>query len=642
MARKAAPAELPEVPVRGRKTTASRATPKVVPKTEPDLLILASKASGKKAHSEFAVDRLTGVEKSFKEKLSPQEKKGIAGRIVQPPYDLAGLALLVKSNTWNYACINAKVNNLLGSGWHLVATKEHTDEVDKLTEEKDALEDKTEKGEELLPEEKKRLKEVTRILDGYAGIEAEIKSLFEDPNPEMEMWEISQNAFIDREGIGQGFIEVAVNGLTGKPDHLFHVPAKTMYALDKKGPPGWAQFGTEETEEIQTRFFKLWGDWGIYDRDTGELYGRFVTNEKGELVRSGEMVQLEWLDSKKTLPLEKWANAVLPFKRYDPSSIFYGLPNGIPALPAMAGKQAADNYNWAEFDNLGMAHWAVLVEGATLGEEAEKVIETFFEEDLAQNPHGVLLLKLPPQKRNPMTGEPTGDKPVITFKPLDAGPHEGHFGEYRKDLRDEVLAAHNVPPHLVSIIESGNIGGGQGTAQMQNFVKSVIMPMKTLNEGRINRIIKQGFGVSWLTFTFNTSDLTAELDVSKIAQAYSQIHAMTINEARVKAGLEPVEGGDRLFIMIPGIGMVFVDELEELSSLLAPGQTPTEGTPEETPPEEVPEEEPTEEPEGEEPQEQQGQPLRLLESIVRQAAQEVGNAALLKVPPLVKKRRIKK
>lgn len=555
------------------------------PSSSPEPTVTVVRA-GKSRHSRFASSPAKEMRQQVSQKI--EKDKGGLNDVAPPPTDLLELGQLMLKNTWNSSCIHAKVGNLIGDGWRLSPTKKHVDEIKEL----EARQKELEGSEERTPEEEQELRDVLAILARYQDIEEEITKFFKKPNRKMTCTGIAKNAFTDCEGIGQGFWEVSVNGFTAKPDHFFHVPAVTMKKL--RVQEGWVQTRIDGSKV----FLKEWGDWGIYDKNTGKKHGAFVTNEEGEVIRGAQdMAPIIWEEGQEPLPLEKWANAVVVFQKYNPMDPWYGLPDGFPAVSAMAGKTAADEFNWQEFANLGMARWAMVVSGAPLTADARKEVETFFEEDLNENAHGVILIHIPKPPPSPVAGAPAPEPTTVTFTKLDTEQHEGHFQDYRHDLRDEVLAAHNVPPALVSIIETGNIGGGQGTTQMANFVKNVINPIKTEREYQINRLIEEGFQVAWLVFSFNTSDLTGELDQARISQIYGDVYAMTINEMRKRAGLDPVNGGDRIFLVIPGIGLIFVDDLDEMESMFLPGgQTPSvapTGEPS------APEEDPVPEPEPE-------------------------------------------
>jgi len=531
---------------------------------EKDRTIANFARSSLKTSQLGASEKQKEIERKVKDKLLQQgDDTNPLNDTIEPPFNLDGLAQLTIKNTWNHACIKAKVSNLIGSGWRLTPSKEHVDRMKDLENRIKELEAQLEADPTEDPAILSELLELRSEKEEYDSITEKIRKLFHKPNNRMTIVEISENAFIDREGIGQGFWEISVNALTAEPDHIYHLRAASMLRLAKLS--GWVQILADGSRI----FYKEWGDWNIYDKYTGKQYGYFVTDDDGVPVRNNGLAQIVWLEEE--LPIEKWANAVIVFYKYNPMNQYYGLPDGIPALPAMAGKEAADEFNYAEFDNYGMARWAVIIRGSQLSKEARREIETFFEEDMNENAHGVLLVTIPPPPIPPIPSASSPPETTVEFQPLDVQQHEAHFQEYRHDLRDEVLAAHNVPPHLVSIIETGNIGGGQGVAQMQNFVKNVITPMKTKVEYQINSLIEVGFGIDWLKFTFNTSDLTAELDVAKISQIYSNVYAMTINEMRDRAGLDPVNGGDRIFLVIPGIGLIFVDDLDKMGSVFLAG-----------------------------------------------------------------------
>ncbi|HQG60378.1 MAG TPA: phage portal protein, partial [Caldisericia bacterium] len=117
--------------------------------------------------------------------------------------------------------------------------------------------------------------------------------------------------------------------------------------------------------------------------------------------------------------------------------------------------------------------------------------------------------------------------------------------DYRKMNRDLMVVAHGVPPHLLGIIESGNLGGGTGQSQLQNFKNLVIAPRQRFLEERINRtIIREGLGISGWRFRFNEMDAEDELCRAQTDKILIDSGMISADEARARMGLpaREVEG----------------------------------------------------------------------------------------------------
>jgi len=90
------------------------------------------------------------------------------------------------------------------------------------------------------------------------------------------------------------------------------------------------------------------------------------------------------------------------------------------------------------------------------------------------------------------------------------------FLELRVFTRDEVLAVYGVPPSMVSIIETGNIGSGTGDTQRQNFYEELVGPFQRRVAERLTKaVIREGFGFHDWAFEFNarTIDEKAQAEI---------------------------------------------------------------------------------------------------------------------------------
>jgi HK97 family phage portal protein len=112
-------------------------------------------------------------------------------------------------------------------------------------------------------------------------------------------------------------------------------------------------------------------------------------------------------------------------------------------------------------------------------------------------------------------------------------------------MRTEILAAYGVPPALVGVIESGNIGGGSGEDQEKSFQYNTVDPYKQIYLEKFNfRIPKKAFGITDYLVSVRSADYRNDLDIVKVQDTQIRNGSQTINEARLERGRSPVEGGD--------------------------------------------------------------------------------------------------
>jgi HK97 family phage portal protein len=117
--------------------------------------------------------------------------------------------------------------------------------------------------------------------------------------------------------------------------------------------------------------------------------------------------------------------------------------------------------------------------------------------------------------------------------------------EVRKFLRDEMMAVYGVPPSKISIIESGNIGGGTGKSQDDTFNKETIYPLQNKISAKINlQLIRLLFGIEDYRLQFVRQNEEDELQKAKVRQIYLQNGVLSINEVRTTIGYEALTHND--------------------------------------------------------------------------------------------------
>ena len=331
--------------------------------------------------------------------------------------------------------------------------------------------------------------EMYKLLDGFlSGL----------PESVGQVWD---KAMFDFESIGYGAVEVVrENDDPHGPIALMaHIPGHTL-RIHQDGNRFQQKRGRK------TRWFKNVEFDGDVDINTGEI------KPIGSLDPS------------------KRASEVLWFTNYTPRSDYYGLPDVMPALGAIHGDMARRDYNIAFFDNFGVPAYAVFVTGnfdpGEVNEdgrtEMEAAIEGHFAE-MAKNPHSTLILTVPTRDRS---GEVN-----IEFKPLSIEVKEASFRLYRQDNRDEILAAHGVPPYRMGIAETGSLGGSTAQESTEIYKSSIINPRQEIIETLINRYIIWGaYEANDWQFKFLEIDTSDEAHDLVIVTGLFSLGAVTPNQ----------------------------------------------------------------------------------------------------------------
>ncbi|NLO07957.1 MAG: phage portal protein [candidate division WS1 bacterium] len=305
-----------------------------------------------------------------------------------------------------------------------------------------------------------------------------LEEFFHGCNPEMTFTGVMRAVWTDVETVGNGYIEVARNG-SGEIDGLYHVPATTVrIRCDRKG--------FVQIRDGRTRQFRALGGEPI--RDAG------ATNE------------------------------IIHLRKYTPQSSYYGVPDILPAVAAIAGDRAAANYNVSFFEHNAVPRMAVICEGGQMSQELLRQIRRFMESEIKGQAHRTLVLEVP-----------GGDTKLRLERLAEGNSEEAGFLGYRCANRDEILMVHRVPPSKIAIVENANLANSKD--QDKTFREQVVRPEQRRVEFKINQMIREQMGINDWEFHFREMDLSEELQQAQVAEIYAGIGVWTPEEIRAKQGL---------------------------------------------------------------------------------------------------------
>jgi hypothetical protein len=120
--------------------------------------------------------------------------------------------------------------------------------------------------------------------------------------------------------------------------------------------------------------------------------------------------------------------------------------------------------------------------GAEFSEEVENTIRSGFEKlKGVENAHKTMLLSVPFPK----------DEAEIKFEKLMVDLKDLPFEKLSQATREEILAAHGVPPRLVGIVTAGQLGGGsEMEGQMLSFIEMKVRPRMVYLENRVKLLLR--------------------------------------------------------------------------------------------------------------------------------------------------------
>jgi PBSX family phage portal protein len=429
---------------------------------------------------------LGGLSAAMKKKMGrskANEDVSITGynafQVKQPPYNLDYLAKLYELNSYNYSAINAKTIAVVGQGYDFVASP-------LLKENMEAIKSKS-----ALEKARKRFMKEKRLMHEW----------LDTINPSEEFDEILTKVYLDYESTGNGYFEIG-RDINGEIGYIGHIHSTTMRIRAKRDG-----------------FIQIVGNQAVFFRNYGD---QSTTNPLGG-------------DSK--------PNEVIHFKNYSPTSTFYGIPNIVAAMNAVAGQEFAARYNLDYFENKAVPRYIITIKGGHLSETAERKLLEFLEgmKGMAGNHRSVYI---------PIPEDTESSKSEFKMHEVENGIQDSSFNNYRKSTRDEILAVNGTPITKVSVAEGVSLAIARDADK--TFSEQVVKPQQSLLAKKINRIIKELTDA--LLIQFNEISLTDADTQSKIWERLIRVQAMVPNEVRAPLGLPSLEGGDEIVDFTSGKG----------------------------------------------------------------------------------------
>jgi PBSX family phage portal protein len=322
----------------------------------------------------------------------------------------------------------------------------------------------------------------------------ELRDFLENLNDEDSFANTLMKFYTDVQATGNGYLEIG-RTINGEIGYVGHIPATTM-----------------RVRRLKDGYVQIIGNKIVYFRNFGATNPNPITDDPRP-------------------------NEIIHYKEYSPLNTFYGIPDIMAAISSLHGDQLASQYNIDYFGNKGVPRYIVTLKGAKLSEEAEDKLFRFLQTSLKGQSHRTLFIPLP--------GDTENNKVEFKMEPVENTVQEASFKEYRKQNRDDILIAHQVP--------LSKIGGGDAAsiaaalAQDRTFKEQVSRPAQRNLEKMINKIIREKTDI--LEFKFNELTLTDEIAQSQILERYVKTQIMVPNEAREKLGLPQRSDGDTPFIM---------------------------------------------------------------------------------------------
>lgn len=397
---------------------------------------------------------------------------------IRPPEDFDALAALTQSSRSRRSCIEAVVLNTVGLGVDVVPVggREEDADDDEVTALKAHLDALARRDQVLGRPSFKRLLSAVK-------------------------W--------DEEEVGNGYLEVSRNRLTGEIDGLFHVPGKRVRR--RKDRTGWV-VGPKNGSPSERREFYDFGTKVQYDAQGRPL-------------------------AKLAEPGMRWdRNEIIQFRLYTSESRDYGLPRDAQLAIDYLGDQRAAETNAGFFDSSGVPPTVIFVKGEAedkqgntvrfkVGPNVAKQIAATLKAD-GRKEHRVAVIPLPP-------GADADSIDLAALSERDMG-----FVEYRKDNRRATLGAFRLAPIFVADIEDTNYSTAE--IEMRVTKGQVFDPEQDRWEDIATHTILRDLGFDQYRFDFAELDITDPETVRENVVAGAEAGVVTHGEFRAAIGMPPL------------------------------------------------------------------------------------------------------
>jgi len=436
---------------------------------------------------------------------------------VSPPYDFNTLHSLYEVNTTHSAAIDAKSKDYAHHGWKLT---DHT--------------------------------KLKAFVEAGAVSESEVSLAREEAETFLNTCcqgvfpvdDLVNDVGIDFEKLGTGGFEV-LRDSGGFARSLNHIPFDTMRATIgcASGNPG-VQHYMQKRFNTQ-RYFAPFGYNVLYPAALDPKRGKITSFPLTENTRKAAI----GLRRKNLLSCTAYGETATSMKDAateffcvlrppKSSATVYGTPAALSAHRAMLGEMRSEQYNLQYFASHGVPQYAVFIKNggqttsASYGDTGEEVdeeseimqaIREFFEKHLQTSQRGVLVMEL--------DGECE-----VEFQRLSPESVEASFLDYDKQCRDRIRMAHNIPPAVLGMQTSANLGDGRTVAQFSRYRTHTVNPGQRRFATVINQVLRLGLFIPFFEFKFLPMPIDDEIARRQFKLEEYIGGAITPDEYRIETG----------------------------------------------------------------------------------------------------------
>jgi hypothetical protein len=327
-------------------------------------------------------------------------------------------------------------------------------------------------------------KRAVTVGQGYDCSDA-LKAKIEEANEDQSLQDILDKFSLDLETYGTAFIEPVVDPSRGTC-YLYNAPS-----IVTRIRPADDSIAGSETSYIQFSYKK---GYGVYTR----AFDKFKPGDRTGIRH--QSLESEGVDS------------------------IYGQPEYISVQKILNLNFSIVTLAEQWFNNaLVLDKLFVLEGGVKFTPEQKNSLQGFMKRTLKglQNAHKSLILELQ-----------RGSK--LTVQDMNGSLKEAPYMELRRENRDEIAAAHRVPPRMVGVIPSGQLGStGEVEGQLKMFKINFADGRQRKIESFFRRLFHDCNLPDWQTFRLKAMDITAgSIDAQMLSMLTGGQPILTPEEAR--------------------------------------------------------------------------------------------------------------
>lgn len=408
---------------------------------------------------------------------------------IDPPEDLDRLAALTQAARTRRSCIEAVSLNTVGRGFRIVPRDGHEEEA---TEEE--------------------IRELEVRIDAMARRDTRLDRPSFTRLLSAVKW--------DEEEVGNGYLEVSRNRLTGEIDGLFHAPGKRVRR--RKDRTGYV-LGPKDGPQSEMVEFYTFGSKVKYSG--GKPEARLEGGSK-----------------------RRWdRNELVPFRIYTSESRDYGLPRDTHLAIDYLGDRRAAQRNASFFDASGVPPSVIFLKPGESDGDEEIVV------DVPPNVPAQITKALTAdgdrRHRVAVISLPEGVEPdkvdLASLSERDMG-----FIEFRKDNRRATLGAFRLAPIFVADIEDTNYSTAETEERLTK--KQLFDPEQDRWEDILSDSLLRDMGYPHLRFDLVPLEVGDGKQERESADSLADRKALTYGELRKAHGQEPLPEADESAEPEPG------------------------------------------------------------------------------------------